>query len=123
MQEQIIFKKNPRIEFRFQTNGFQLIDQQTVQNSGFYSYRDIESIRLNKVWFPKLAKWLRIVTALCNGVPFFPDAASCKKATVIIHFRNTKLGMWLTDPYMADKARVLKKELDHRTKKTTPGLD
>lgn len=116
MSKNIILKKSPKIEFQLLDNGFQLIDEQTAQNSGFYSYTELQSIELNKTWFPRLAKWLRIITWIFNGVPYFPDADSYKKANVIIHFRNTKLGMWLTDSYMADKAKTLKQLLDRKTK-------
>lgn len=114
MSENIILKKNPKIEFQLLDYGFQLIDEQTEQNSGFYSYSDLESIELNKIWFLRLAKFLRIFTWIFNGVPLFPDGESCKNAKVIIHFSKTKLGMWLTDSYMADKAKMLKESLDKK---------
>ncbi len=116
MSENIILKKSPKIEFQLLDNGFQLIDEQTEQNSGFYAYSDLQSIELNKTWFPTLAKWLRGITWILNGVPFFPTAESYKKANVIIHFKKTKLNMWLTDSYMAGKAKLLKKLLDNKTK-------
>lgn len=116
MSDTILLKKNPKIEFQLLDHGFQLIDEQTDQNSGFYAYQDIRSVELNKIWFPRLAKCLRIFTWIFNGVPFFPDAESYKKANVIIHFGKTKLGMWLTDSYMADKAKRLKVLLDKKTK-------
>ena len=116
MNENIVLKKNPKIEFQLLDNGFQLIDEQTELNSGFYSYHDLRSTELNKIWFPRLAKWLRAFTWIFNGVPFFPDAESCKKANVVIHFRKKKLGMWLTDSYMADKAKMLKELLDKKAK-------
>jgi hypothetical protein len=116
MSENIILKKNPKIEFQLLDNGFNLIDGQTERNSGFYSYSDLQSIELNNVWFPRLAKWLRIITWILNGVPYFPDAESYKKANLIIHFRKTKLGIWLTDSYMADKAKRLEELLDEKTK-------
>ena len=116
MSENIILKKNPKIEFQLLETGFQLVDEQTEQNSGFYSYSDLRSIELNKIWFPRLAKWLRVFTWILNGVPFFPDAETCKNANVIIRFRKMKLGMWLTDSYMADKAKTLKELLDKKTR-------
>ena len=119
MSENIILKKNPKIEFQLLDNGFELIDGQTERHSGFYSYKDIQSIDLNNVWFPRLAKWLRVITWIFNGVPYFPDAKSYKKANLIIHFRKTKLGIWLTDPYMADKAKRIKELLDEKTKHNT----
>ena len=61
MRDNIILKKNPKIEFQLLDNGFKLIDGQTERNTGFYSYNDLQSIELNKVWFPRLAKWLRII--------------------------------------------------------------
>ena len=123
MSENIILKKNPKIEFQLLDNGFQIIDEQTKRNSGFYPYNDLQSIDLNNIWFPRLAKWLRIFTWVLNFVPFFPDAESCKKANVIIHFRKMKLGMWLTDSYMADKAKVLKELLDNKTQHNKVGID
>ena len=117
MGENIILKKNPKIEFQLLDNGFNLIDGQTELNSGFYSYSDLQSIELNKVWFPILAKWLRIITWILNGVPYFPDAESCKKANLVIHFRKAKLGIWLTDSYMAEKAKRLEELLEEKTKR------
>ncbi len=116
MRATIILKESPKIEFQLQDNGFQLIDEQTIQNSGFYAYGDVQSVELNNIWFPRLAKWLRAITWVFNGVPFFPDAESYKKANVIIRFKKTKLGMWLTDTYMTDKAKVLKTLLDEKTR-------
>ncbi len=116
ISENIVLKDNPKIEFQLLDNGFQLIDEQTERNSGFYFYDDIQSFELNKMWFPRLAKWLRIFTWIFNLVPFFPDAESYKKASLIIHFRTTKLGIWLTDFYIADKAKRLKELLDIKTK-------
>ena len=119
MSENIILKKKPKIEFQLLDNGFELIDGQTERNTGFYSYNDLQSIDLNSVWFPRLAKWLRVITWILNGVPYFPDAESYKKANLIIHFKKTKLGIWLTDSYMADKAKRLKELLDEKTKHNT----
>ena len=116
MSESIILKKKPKIEFQLLDNGFILIDGQTERNSGLYSYNDLQSIELNKIWFPRLAKWLRNITWIFNGVPFFPDAESCQKANLIIHFGKTKLGIWLTDSNMTDKAKRLKELLDEKTK-------
>ena len=116
MSENIILKKNPKIEFQLLENGFNLIDGQTERNSGFYSYSDVQSIELNNVWFPRLAKWLRIITWILNGVPYFPDAESYKKANLVIHFRKTKLGIWLTDSYMANQAKRLEELLEEKTK-------
>ena len=121
MVEHIILKKDPKIEFQLLDNGFQLVDGQTERNSGFYAYDDLKSIELNKLWFPRLAKWLRIVTWVFNGVPLFPDAESCKKANLIVHYKKTKLGIWLTDSYMADHAKRLKEILDGKTKHSNGG--
>lgn len=115
MSENIILKKNPKIEFQFLNNGFELIDGQTERNTGFYSYNDVQSIDLDNVWFARLAKWLRAITWILNGVPLFPETESLKKATLIIHSRKTKFGIWLTDSYMADKAKRLKELLDEKT--------
>ncbi|MFT7299420.1 MAG: hypothetical protein ACI9WO_002244 [Sphingobacteriales bacterium] len=62
MRENIILKMNPKIEFQLLENGFTFIDEQTERNSGLYSYNDLQSIEINKVWFPRLAKWLSIST-------------------------------------------------------------
>lgn len=116
MSENIILNKNPKIEFQLLDNGFNLIDGKTERNSGFYSYSDLQSIELNNVWFPRLAKWLRFITWILNGVPYFPDAETYKKANLIIHFRKMKLGFWLTNSYMADKAKKLEELLDNKIK-------
>lgn len=98
--------------------GFQLIDQQTEAHSGYYAYEDLQSIELNKPWFPRFAKWLRIITWICNGVPYFPDANTYKKANIIFSDGKRQFGLWLTDAYMADKARELKSLLDQRAVQT-----
>ncbi|MEM7105710.1 MAG: hypothetical protein AAF502_21410 [Bacteroidota bacterium] len=116
MSENIILKKSPKIEFRIHDNGFELIDGQTAQNNGFYAYNDLQAVDLNKAWFPRLAKWLRAFTWILNGVPYFPDAETCKKANLIFHFKKSKLGIWLTDTKMADNAKKIKALLDERAK-------
>ncbi|UTW63090.1 hypothetical protein KFE98_02740 [bacterium SCSIO 12741] len=118
MTESIVLKKSPKIEFQLLDNGFHLHDEQTEQNSGFYAYDDLQFVQLDHTWFPVLAKWMRIVTWILNGVPMFPDGESYKKAKVIIHLRRTKLGMWLTDTHMANSAKALKKILDQRRGKS-----
>lgn len=112
MGESIVLKKNPKIEVQLLDKGFKLIDEQTKRNNGFYPYTDLHAIDLNNIWFPRLAKWLRPITWIFNGVPYFPDAASYKKANVIFHLHKTKLGIWLTDSSMADKAKRIKALLD-----------
>jgi len=115
MNDVIILKSAPKIKIQFLDNGFELIDKQTEQNTGFYAYSDLQTIELNKAWYPRLAKWLRALTWIMNGVPYFPEATSCKKANIIIHLKNTKLGIWLTDISMASKAKKLKEILDEKT--------
>ena len=116
MSESIVLKKTPRIEFQLHDNGFKLIDGLTESNNGFYNFNDLQSIELNKVWFPRLAKWLRFFTCILNsGVPYFPDAETYKKANLIFHFKKTKLGIWLTDTSMADNAIRIKELIDNRT--------
>ena len=114
MTENIILKKDPKIEFQLLDNGFHLLDSQTERNSGFYAYDDIQSIRLKNSWFPRLAKWMRVITGLMNGAPYFPDADSYKKASLTFQFEKTKLGIWLTDIYMADTAKRLEKALSEK---------
>jgi|SRR5690554_3975281 len=115
MGENIILKQEPKIEFQFRENGFEVRDEETEKNSGFYTYDDLKSSDLNSAWFPRVAKWLRAVTWILNGVPYFPSAKDYKKANLIIHFSNTTLGIWLTDTYMADKAKRIKELLDENT--------
>jgi len=117
MSENITLKKNPKIEFQLLDHGFNLIDGQTEQNSGFYSYSDIESIEVNNAWFPKVAKYLRLITWIFNGVPYFPDAESYKKASLIFHFRKSNLGIWLTTVNMAKNAKKLKVLLGEKLSK------
>lgn len=117
MSETVILRKTPKIEFKLLDSGFEIIDRQTERNTGFYSYKDLQSIDLNNAWFPRLAKWLRVITWIFNGVPYFPDAETYKKANLIIHFRKTRFGVWLTDPYMADKAKKIKELLDEKTRR------
>ena len=117
MSENIILKKNPKTEFQLLDNGFKLIDGQTEENTGFYYYHDIQSIELNKIWFPILAKWLRITTWVLNAYPMV--AESYKKATLVINFRKTKLKIWLIDAHMANKAKKLVELLNEKTKHNT----
>ncbi len=66
MDQSIILKNNPRVEFKLSENGFELIDDQTSNNSGYYSYSNLKSIQLNKVWYPYIVKWLRIISWIMN---------------------------------------------------------
>jgi hypothetical protein len=118
MSESIILRTDPRIEFQLHDSGFELIDGRPEGSSGSYPYQHVRSVELNKPWYPRLAKWLRVLTWVLNGVPYFPDAATCKKASLIIRSKKAKLGIWLTDPHMADKARRLKGLLDERVRAT-----
>ncbi len=113
--DNVIIKKNPKIEFQLHDNGFQLIDEEMEQNCGFYLYNELQSTELDKAWFPKLSKWLRIITSIFNSVPYFPDAGSYKKANIIIHLKKVKLGIWLTDSYMVAQAKMIKNVLDKKT--------
>jgi hypothetical protein len=115
MSETIILKKIPKIEFQFKDNGFELTNDKTEKNNGFFMYEEIESVELNKVWFPRLAKWIRVISWVLNGVPYFQDAKSYKKANIIIHLRDKNLGFWLDSPYMAQKAKQLKKIFAEKT--------
>ena len=110
----IILKKTPKIEFHFRENGFELCDGQTASNTGFYTYADLVSTDLNNAWFPRVTKWLRAFTWVLNGVPFFPDGESYKKANLVIHVKKTKLGIWLTDTKMTNNAKKLKELLDRK---------
>ncbi len=114
MSSNITLKKNPKIEFHLLDDGFKVIDTRTETNSGYYLYSDLVSVELNKAWFPKLAKYLRALTWIFNGVPLFPDADSYKKANLIFHFNKTKLGIWLTDTHMAHNAKLLAQLLDQK---------
>ena len=117
MTHSIKLKQNPKVEFEFLNNGFNLIDCETKVNSGFYPYNELESVELNKLWFPGLAKVLRAITWILNmGVPYFPDGKSYKKANMILHFKRSNLGIWLTDSHMTGNARKIKQMIDHRSK-------
>jgi hypothetical protein len=116
MSEAIILKKKPKIEFQFRDNGFELFDEETKQNEGFYLLDDIQSVELNKAWFPRFAKWMKIFTWVLNGVPYFQDAKSYKKSNIIIRTKNRTIGFVLENPYMADNARKLNKALGRKLK-------
>lgn len=117
MSENIILKDNPKIEFQFLDNGFKLIDGQTERNTDFYSYHEIQSVELNKVWYPKLVKWLRYTTWLINGAPLVGEIS--KKAKLVLNIRKTKLTIWLTDSEMVEKAKrleeLINKKINHNT--------
>ncbi|MFH6604346.1 hypothetical protein ACEZ3G_12715 [Maribacter algicola] len=114
MSENVLLKENPKIEIQFLKNVFQIIDEKTIQNTGIYNYSDLEYVELNKIWFPKLAKWLRIITWIFNGVPYFPDQKSYKKANVIIHLKKENIGIWLTNSCMVTQAKKIKNLLDNK---------
>jgi hypothetical protein len=111
MDNSLLLKKEPRIEIQFTQNGFHIFDEQKNQNSGFHPYHELTHVELNKTWFPKLSIWLRVITCILNGVPFFPDADSCKTANIIFHFDHGKQGIWLTDTFMVNQAKKLKQRL------------
>jgi len=69
----IILKKSPKIDF--------------------YAYDDMQHVELNKPWFPRLAKWLRVITWIFNGVPYFPNAETYKKSNIIIH--SVQISLWV----------------------------
>ncbi len=117
MSETILLKQNPRIEFQLLDNGFNLIDGETEKNSGFYAYDELQSIELNKPWFPRLRRFLRAFTWILNGVPLFPDAETCKKSNIILHLEKSKLGIWLTSTHMASKAKLIKLVLENKASK------
>ena len=108
MSQSIVLKQQPRIEFIFNQEGFELIDQQTKRHSGFYNYADLQSVDVNHGKHPRFIKWLRIVTWVLNGVPLLAEASSYKKANMMLDFKSVKLGIWLTDITMAKKARAVK---------------
>ena len=113
-QQTILLKKTPKIEFQLLDDGFQLINVETKKQSGFYTYSDVQSVKLNKIWFARWAKYLRVITWILNGVPYFPDAASYKKSNIIIHVQDMKIGIWLTNAYMTKQAKSLKGALDNK---------
>ena len=116
MSTNIIIKNDPKIEFQLHENGFDLFDAQSERNNGFYSYIDLQSINLKSPWYPRVAKWLRVITWIFNGVPLFPDGKTCKKAALTFQHKKTKHGIWLTDTSMANKAKSLKKLLETKVK-------
>lgn len=108
MKRNIILKQDPKVEFQFEENGFHLLDAQSENNNGYFAYEALQSISLEYAWYPRFAKFMRLFTWLMNGVPFFPDGESSKKANLTIHLENMKLGIWLTDPKMTSKAKSIK---------------
>lgn len=112
MSNPLLLKKKPNIEFHFLEHGFQLNDTETALNSGFYSYQEIQSVVLHRVWFPRLSVWMRVFTTFLNGVPFFPDADSYKFSSIVIQTDSLKIGIWLTNTTMAKQAKKLKEMLD-----------
>ena len=114
MNENIILKKNnPRIEFQLLDNGFKLIHGQTERNTDFYSYHDIQSIELNKIWYPKLVKWLRYTTSPIFGAPLVGKIS--KGANLVLIIRKTKHTIWLIDSDMVDKAKRLVELINKKT--------
>ena len=68
-KDKLLFRLLPKeemlvaqLEFQLLEDGFQLIDEQTQQNSGFYAYEELQSVELDKAWFPRLAQWMRATT-------------------------------------------------------------
>jgi hypothetical protein len=116
MNENIILKNNPKTEFQLQENGFKLIDKETEQNTGFYTYNDIHAIELNKVWFPRLITWLRYTTWIFNGGVPMVGEGPWKKSNLIINIGKRKIKIWLTDSDMANKAKKLVDLLNLQTK-------
>ena len=114
MNSNFILKKNPKIEITFKDCGFELIDVQNMQNTGFYMYSDLVNIELNNIWFPRFAFLLRGLTWILNGVPYFPDAESYSKSSLILHFEKTNCNFRLTSTFMDNKAKALKKLLDQK---------
>jgi len=106
MDQNIILNNNPRMEFKLSENGFELIDGQTTKNSGVYSYSNLKSIQLNKVWYPYVVKWLRYISWLMNGAPLAGETT--KKANLKIILDDRILHIWLTDLKMTNKAKTLK---------------
>ena len=103
------------MEFQLQDNGFNLIDGQTEGNTGFYWYHDMQSIELNRLWYPRLLTYLRYGTWLLNGAPMV-SCESSKEANLVINGSQSKLKIWLTDVDMTAKAVRLVEVLNKRTK-------
>lgn len=116
MSENIVLKNNPKMEIQLLNKGFKLIDGQTEGTADFYSYHDVQSVELNKVWYPRLVKWLRYTTWLINGAPLVGEIS--KKANLVIKSSKTKLTIWLTDSDMVEKAKRLVVLLNKKTKHT-----
>lgn len=116
MNENIILKNSPKTEFKLLENGFKLIDGETENNTGFYSYNEIQNIELNKVWFPKLVNWLRYTSWLFNGGVPMVGEGRWKKANLIINIEKRKIKIWLSDSDMANKSKKLVELLNKKTK-------
>ena len=103
MAQSIILNNDPKTEFQLLEKGFKLIDGQRARNTGFYPYQDMESVKLNKLWYNGLVKFLRYGTWLINGAPLvdeFPE-----KGSLDITVGKSDLTIYLTNTDMLEKAK------------------
>ena len=112
MNERLLLNKSPKILFLLQPDGFQLEFEQSRNHMVFYAYSDIQYIKLKRGWFPRFATFLRALTWILNGVPYFPDASSCNKSSLHIQFKKNVLLLNITSVSMAKKAKEIKQLLE-----------
>ncbi len=110
----LILDLNPQVKFELKENGFQIIDSGSEENSGFYLYKNVESVDLNNSWFPSFSNWIRIVTCLFNVVPFFPDADTCKKSSLFFRYKDKGFGFWITNVSMVEEAKQIKAFIEQK---------
>ena len=112
MNKQFLLNESPRILFLLQPDGFQLKFEQSRNHMVFYAYSDIQYIKLKRGWFPRFATFLRALTWILNGVPYFPDAASCKKSSFCIQLNKHSIELPLRSVSMVKKAKELRQLLE-----------
>ena len=112
MDKQFLLNESPRILFLLQPDGFQLKFEQSRNHMVFYAYSDIQYIKLKRGWFPRFATYMRALTWVLNGVPYFPDAASCNTSSLHIQFKKNILLLNITSISMAKKAKEFKQLLE-----------
>lgn len=114
MNQSIVLRQEPKFEIQLLEEGFQIVDANKDENNGYFTYQELDSVEINRAWFPKLSVWMRVITTFLNGVPFFPSADQYKTANLILHVKQSKIGVWLTSSNMADEAIKLKELLSRK---------
>lgn len=97
MKETIELRLKPELKIVFNTEGFELTDASAPKNSGFYLYKNIKNIKLNKEgrsWF---------VTVVSNLLDFFIFGGGTvtgrekDKANLQVMMASQNFKVWLID--------------------------